>query len=247
MLLALIRNLVRAIIAAMVMTGVRGPSVARAETPWENRRGFETIDYNNSCVLIRASIDEVGNALADRAERWEQNVLAKEIVVDKEGAFIFRLRGHSWTEVVIEPFPAETWEQELSSRLATSVISYAVSDTTGSVGYRLYEKGELLEQLDATDNGSGGADSDTRFSSRLRSLKRGDMKDIWRFTEKFLVDQDAFEPGINFTYFLGRKSYRPGDRLMVVNPGFTLVTGQQSVVSTPPIERVDYLALRAGR
>ena len=247
MLLALIRNLVRAIIAAMVMTGVRGPSVARAETPWENRRGFETIDYNNSCVLIRASIDEVGNALADRAERWEQNVLGKEIVVDKEGAFIFRLRGHSWTEVVIEPFPPETWEQELSSRLATSVISYAVSDTTGSIGYRLYEKGELLEQLDATDNGSGGADSDTRFSSRLRSLKRGDMKDIWRFTEKFLVDQDAFEPGINFTYFLGRKSYRPGDRIMVVNPGFTLVTGQQSVVSTPPIERVDYLALRAGR
>jgi hypothetical protein len=247
MLLASIRNLVWTIVAAMVMTAVRGPSVARAETPWENRRGFETTDYNNSLVLIRASIDEVGNALADRTERWEQNVLGKEIIVNEQGAFIFRLRGHNWTEVVIEPFPAGPWEQELSSRLATSVISYAVSDTTGSIGYRLYEKGELLEQLDATDNGSGGPDNDTRFSSRLRSLKRGDMKDIWRFTEKFLVDQDAFEPGINFTYFLGRQRYRPGDRLMVGNPGFTLVTGQQSVVSIPPIERVDYLALRVNR
>jgi hypothetical protein len=247
MLLASIRNLVWTIVAAMVMTAVRGPSVARAETPLENRRGFETTDYNNSLVLIRASIDEVGNALADRTERWEQNVLGKEIIVNEQGAFIFRLRGHNWTEVVIEPFPAGPWEQELSSRLATSVISYAVSDTTGSIGYRLYEKGELLEQLDATDNGSGGPDNDTRFSSRLRSLKRGDMKDIWRFTEKFLVDQDAFEPGINFTYFLGRQRYRPGDRLMVGNPGFTLVTGQQSVVSIPPIERVDYLALRVNR
>jgi hypothetical protein len=174
-------------------------------------------------------------------------VLGKEIVVG-DGAFIFRLRGHIWTEVVIEPLKAGwslgLWERALSSRLATRVITYSVSDTMGAVGYGLYERGELLEELDATDDGSGGSSSDTKFSSRLRPLKRDDITDIWRFTEEFLVDQNAFEPGIEFTYFLGRQKYRPGDRLKVVNPGFPLVRGKESVVSTPPIQRVDYLALR---
>jgi hypothetical protein len=219
-----------------------------AEEPWESRRGVRTTDYNNSVVLIRASIDEVGRSLTDLTERWERDVLGKEIVVGDEGAFIFRLRGHSWTEVVIGPLQADQslglWERELSSRLATRVITYSVSDTMGAIGYDLYERGELLEKLDATDDGSGKASRDTKFSSRLRPLKRNDITDIWSFTEEFLVAQDAFEPGIEFTYFLGRQKYRPGDRLKVVNPGFPLAGRKETAVSILPIERVDYLALR---
>jgi hypothetical protein len=60
-----------AIISLVEVAPYREPSTARAETPWENRRGFETIDYDNSLVLIRASIDEVSRALTDRTERWE--------------------------------------------------------------------------------------------------------------------------------------------------------------------------------
>jgi hypothetical protein len=219
-----------------------------AEEPWKDRRGVRTTDYNNTVVLVRASIDAVGRSLTDRTERWERDVLGKEIVVGDEGAFIFRLRGHIWTEVVIGPLQAGRflgpWEQELSSRLATRVITYSVSDTTGAIGYDLYERGELLEKLDATDDGSGRASSDTKFSSRLRPLKRNDITDIWSFTEEFLVAQDAYEPGIEFTYFLGRQKYRPGDRLKVVDPGFPLAGRKKTVVSKPPIERVDYLALR---
>jgi hypothetical protein len=40
------------------------------------------------------------------------------------------------------------------------------------------------------------------------------------------------------------ESIRPGDRLKVVNPGFPLAKRKETVVSIPPIERVDYLALR---
>ena len=222
--------------------------VPSAEEPWEDRRGVRTTDYNNSVVLTRASIDEVGDYFSDRTERWERDVLGKEIVLGDEGAFIFRLRGHIWTEVVVGPLQADRslgyWERELSNRLATRVITYSVSDTTGAVGYGLYERGELLEELDGMDDGSGRAGKDTKFLSRLRPLKRNDITDIWRFTEEFLVAQDAFEPGIEFTYFLGRQKYRPGDRLEVVNPGFPLAGRKETVVSILPIERVDYLALR---
>ena len=87
------------------------------------------------------------------------------------------------------------------------------------------------------------------FSSSLRNLKRDDIANIWDFTYRFLVDQDAFDPGIDFGYFLGRwRQWRcgPGPH-RIVNPGFTFVTANGRAVSIPPIDRVDYLALVAPR
>src|SRR5262245_27582709 len=75
---------------------------ARSQRPWETRRGRETIDYNNNLLLIRAPVEDVARALADRTERWERDVLGREIVLGQFGVFVFRLREHSWTEVVPE-------------------------------------------------------------------------------------------------------------------------------------------------
>jgi hypothetical protein len=213
------------------------------EEPWENRRGAYTIDYNNTLALIQAPVDEVARALAGQTGRWDQDVLDKDIVVSEEGAFIFRLRRHVWTEAVAEPSKAGL-EQALSSLLGTRVISYTVSDTVGAIGYSLYERGELLEEFAASDNGSGRASSDTKFSSRLRSPKQDEIDDIWRFAEEFLIAQDAFEPGIEFRHFFGRQRYRPGELLKVVNPRFVRAGRNERAVGLPPIERVDYVALR---
>jgi hypothetical protein len=239
--------------AASIINLGSKPSLAREakadrpEEPWENRRGAYTTDYNNTVALIRALVDEVARALAGQTGRWDQDVLGKEIIVGEEGAFIFRLRGHVWTEAVAEPWIAGL-EQALSGRLATRVISYTVSDTVGAIGYSLFERGELLEEFVATDIGSGRASSDTTFSSRLRSPKQNEIDNIWRFAEEFLIAQDAFEPGIEFRHFFGRQSYRPGERLKVVNPGLIRAGRNEQAVSLPPIERVDYVALRqSGR
>jgi len=232
---------------------------ARPEKPWESRRGRETIDYNNNLLLIRASIDDVARALADRTERWERDVVGREIVLGQLGAFVFRLRGHAWTVVVLEA--RSEWQgwtllsgineqtRALSGLLKTRAIYYWVGDTTGTVGYGLYENGELLENLGATEGGS----PDDTFSSRLRKLKRRDIRNIWSFTHQFLVDQDAFEPGISFQYFIDHTEYQrrreppqPGDRVRIVNDGFSVwrYDGSRSPPSIPPIERVDYLVLR---
>ncbi len=214
--------------------------------PWESRRGLETTDYNNIAVLICTSIDEAARALAGRTERWERDVLGKEIGLSPQGgAFVFRLRGHNWTIVVLEPLPlvwlSEIGEQEISRQLKTKVIAYWVSDTSGGIGYQLYENGELMEKLSAIE----GDDEHSSFSSRLRDLKKDDIKNGWSFTRQFFIEQDAFEPGIDFRYFLGSRDYRPGDRVRIENPGFVLVMpGSRRLLSTPPIERVDYLALR---
>src|SRR5215468_9254117 len=87
------------------------------------------------------------------------------------------------------------------------------------------------------------------FSSSLRDLKRDDISNIWAFTRQFLVDEDAFDPGIDFAYFLGRwrGDVPASDRHRIVNPGFTFMMPDGPVVSVPPIERIDYLALAALR
>jgi hypothetical protein len=233
--------------AAVIVKPGHNPPLAREirngpDEPWENRRGAYTTDYNNTLALIRASVDEVARDLAAQAGRWDQHVLGREVVVGEEGAFIFRLRGHAWTEAVAEPWKAGL-EQALSSHLATRVISYTVSDTMGAIGYSLYERGELLEELAATDDGSGRAGGDTVFSSRLRSPQQGEIENIWHFAEEFLISQDAYEPGIEYRHFFGRQSYRPGERLKVLNPGLVRTGRSGQAASLPPIERVDYVAL----
>jgi hypothetical protein len=213
---------------------------------WESSRGSRTTDYNNALTLIRAPVDDVIRALADHTERWERDVLGRDIVLGQQGgAFVFRLRGHSWTEVVLE-MCKPVWslhEEALSRQLSTHVIDYSVSDTSGCIGYSLYENGELLEDLSFIES---GCDEDTNtFSSRLRDLKLDDIANVWSFTDEFLVDQDAFEPGIDFAYFLGCwcGTVPDGDRHRIVNPGFTFMMPNGPVVSVPPIERIDYLAL----
>jgi len=218
-------------------------------TPWESMRGSWTTDYNNSLTLIHAPIDHVVDALADRTERWEKDVLGRDVVLGEQGgALVFRLCGHTWTEAVLQR-RKPVWslhEQALSRLLKTRVISYSVSDTSGYIGYRLYENGEVLEELSVLEGGSD--DRDNIFSSRLRPLKRNDITNVWRFTREFLVHQDAFDPGIDFAYFFGhrRDDVPAGDRHRIVNPGFTfLMADGSSLVSIPPIERIDYLALGA--
>src|SRR5262245_16628005 len=104
-LLGLIVGLV-GLIAARIPSRIAAWIATRADRrPWENRRGVETIDYNNNLLLIRASIDDVAHALADRTERWERDVVGREIILGQFGAFVFRLRGHSWTVVIPEVRP----------------------------------------------------------------------------------------------------------------------------------------------
>jgi hypothetical protein len=228
----------------------QGPPLLPPEPPWESRRGLRNIDSNNDLVFIRAPMDDVAHALADRTERWERDVLGREVVLNPQCAFVFRLRGHSWTIIapLFVPVPfgwalvgeLRQHAPALSAMLKTRIIDFWVSDTTISIGYSLYENGELLEQLRATeDSGRPGT-----FTSRLRALQPQNIGNIWEFTHQFLVAQDVLEPGINFGYFLSPFLHHPqgGEIVRVVNSGFRMIMpdGSRSPADVPPIERVDY-------
>jgi hypothetical protein len=223
------------------------PRQPPAEPPWERRRGVRTIDYNNYVIFVRASMDDMAHALAARSQRWEKDVLGHEIVLSRDSAFVFRLRGHAWTIVV--PWDLTLAEdlraRAISNLLKVRVIGYGVSDTTASVGYALYDHGELLEEFNATEGSKGRPDASSGLMSRMRPLKLEDVANIWDFTHQFLVDQDVLEPGIDFNYFLGAnrvRTLRGGEKARIVNPGFSWMMpgGTRSPPDVPPIERVDY-------
>lgn len=229
----------------------QSPAVPR-EPPWESRRGLRNIDYNNQVIFVHASMDDMASALAGRTERWERDVLGREVVLTYNSALVFGLREHAWTILVHAPSSFLWDERAMSDLLKVRVISYAVSDTTASVGYALYEKGELLEQFDAVEGDSGRPDDSSRFTSSLRALKLEDIGNIWEFTHQFLVDQDVLEPGINFEYFLSPSPSLPlgrgaTARAHIVNPGFSMIMpgGTRTAPDVPPIERVDHWVPRS--
>jgi len=89
----------------------------------------------------------------------------------------------------------QDWERSLSQRLDTQLISYNVRDTTNSIGYSFWQDGELLEEWTS-------GDGDSRFFSKLRTVTVNDENKIQICAYEFFREQNAFEPGITFTYFL---------------------------------------------
>ncbi len=133
----------------------------------------------------------MARAFEREAVAWERDVLGRQVEV---GLFIFRLRGHGWTEVLCGPsFLAPSslgvgWEKALSRRLGVRVISYSVTDNCGATGYELFDAGRLVETFEAEEG------KEPRFESALRRVGAAETARMWRRTQQFFADQDAFEP-----------------------------------------------------
>ncbi len=245
--------------------------------PWSERRGIETIYRNDRVVLVKTSLKMLTNVLANRALEVRRDVLGSEIKVSGYFRFAFQLVGHPWSimvhDEIIEPdrvaiSPAPT-EAQLSKALGQPVIDLSISDTTGSIGYTLFEDGEVTEffwglEGDVTEEISEyglpiqryllspspqlypEARQTVFFGSRRRQVSAKAMGDIWEFAERFLIENDAFDPAINASYLLGAFPLKRGNRYRVQNPGFVLITGydadgnDQKVVSVPALVQVDY-------
>ncbi|WP_165246534.1 hypothetical protein [Paludisphaera soli] len=230
---------------------------------WDQRRGVESFAANRDLVLIKASVEEVGRALAPEAAVWERDVLGREITLERSACFLFRLRGHSWTEVVDyheppywdESIDDKDW-RSLSKKLGTQLITFGMSDSCSSVGYTLWADGELQESFFAEEACAEDEDEEdevagrpepgvSHFVSKRRATTLAEIRNIWDFAHDFLVEQDAFDPGIGFGYFVGQYWPEPGLRARVENPGLGLGLGSHgTATSFPDFERIDYIDFR---
>jgi hypothetical protein len=127
----------------------------------------------------------------------------------------------------------------VSKRLHTDAIYYCVSDTCGRIGYDLIQKGRFVEQFEA----EGGGEYKFRRERRPGAGRR--IQDGWSWPYEFFREQNAFEPGFDFGYFIDYQRPQPGERAVVRNPGRTMVfSAGREAVSRPGLERVDYVVLK---
>ncbi len=236
--------------------------------PWSQRRGIESIDRNAEVVLVKVPLDQLSNALAEKAIESRYDVMGTEIEVSGTFVFAYQLVGHPWSIIVSDTLHLQSTElAQLSKQLEKPIIKLNVSDTSGTIGYDLFEGGKLVEYFqgeegELADNSNEHGIKPQRylltpypddepetkqtayFWSLRRQLTAKQIGNIWSFADQFLIDYDAFDPGIDSSYLLGEYSLRHGDRYRVQNQGFTLVLGSgQKITSVPDLIRVDYFRL----
>lgn len=215
--------------------------------PWDHHRGVLSIDRNGHSVHARASVEETAEVLSRSAVRWEKDVLDRPVSPGDQNLIVFRLRGHAWTVIVDDPVDA----QGLSRCLQTEVIDYSVSDTCGSTGYALFDRGEHVESFFGSDDG------ENQFESEVRSLSKKERKDIWDVVHRFFVAHDACDPGLAYEYFFRDSGEQtsaprlilpnappPNNRPVLRNPGIVIAIDGEDVMSKPEFERIDFVVTR---
>lgn len=228
--------------------------------PWSERRGIESIDRNAEVILLRVPLNELSDALAARAIASRRNVMGAKIEVSGPSVLAYQLPEHSWSIMVrVYGFHKPSVLQssalaQLSRQLKQPIIRLLVSDTGGTIGYDLFENGELVEYFrgakedvvaDSNEHGiqpqryvwfpsrddleedddPNVARQTAYFWSRRRQVVVGEMESLWGFADQVLRQYDAFDPAIDAGYLLGNDSLERGKRYRVQNPGITLVLG----------------------
>ncbi len=218
------------------------------EKPLRELRGIGCTDSNDTMVLVKAGVEEVAAAFQEHrgAEVWQRNAYGEEIELTNRCFVVFRFAGHGWTTLRDEHVHladagrvAEEDARVISEKLGARAIFFFNSDTAGSVGYSLFERGELVEKLDYGERFGAECDldaadddvedDDTRFESTRRDLEASEIDDPWDFADAFLKEEDAFAPS-----WSGGWCAKAGDRRVLQIGG----------IEADEFERMDFVACR---
>ncbi|MCA9626891.1 MAG: hypothetical protein KC766_04475, partial [Myxococcales bacterium] len=149
------------------------------DVPWRLRRGVEHFQHNHSSLLARTTVEHVAFRISRIATTWSKDVLGRAVVAEQIYCWVFRLKEHDWTSVVLgDPLLlgagteiAQFLEggcaaERLSRELEVPVITFVCSDTTDTMSYSLAADGNRLESL--VDMGG-----EVLFQSRIVDGDRG--------------------------------------------------------------------------
>ncbi|WP_121968621.1 hypothetical protein [Leptolyngbya sp. BC1307] len=127
--------------------------------PWAERRGLESMESHSGSILVRASIDELADALTPVAVEARRGVLGTE--VESSGCFVltYQIVGQSWSMILPDEIYdpqhlarcSRPGEADLSAIIGQPVIDFQVSDTVGCIGYQLFEGGERVEYFSGSE------------------------------------------------------------------------------------------------
>jgi hypothetical protein len=143
-----------------------------------------------SVFAVEASIEEVERALAEFPQVREQDSNVSLHLQTRTGSLHDKLQGRDvadvipviklvtspWVVVYWEVFYGgrtdQDWAKSISAKLSTRSISLFSADTSGVVGYELFDKGDQLESAHCCPHDNEGISS---WKSKLRSKPKLDF------------------------------------------------------------------------
>src|SRR5262249_18508925 len=154
-------------------------------------------DYNNLLLLVRTDVPTTARALSAKSKSWVQNAIGTSVTVSPDCAFVYRIKGQAWT--IVHPHwqaRSDFWNPPPISRtLNCKAIKYSVSDTSGTIGFELFESGRALETFDGADAGDSSDPAiHSHFTSESRPSNATRGKTPWDFAYEFFVAEGALEP-----------------------------------------------------
>src|SRR3954468_20966338 len=65
-------------------------------------RGVANFYYDNTLVLVKADVESVARELhaVRKGKKWDKEALDKPVTLSSQCFIVFRLRGHTWSEIV---------------------------------------------------------------------------------------------------------------------------------------------------
>lgn len=166
-----------------------------------------------SVLAVEAPVDAVSEAFVRlrKPTEWKQDVyvdtLGNEYDTPLDYIPVLQLKEHSWTVLIRSLFEVSDELRQvreearvLSSELKTRAVTFMAEDTSGVMGYELYDNGVLVEKA----NWGGGFDS---FESQLRE------KPKWPDDENKAADQAFRELGVYIPPCCAVEDSRHGERL----------------------------------
>ncbi len=165
----------------------------------------------------------------------QEDVVHTGVRPAEAGCLVVRHKGHSWSLVVDQdPFNSYDYTveaQALSEHLDTRALQFGYSDTAGAFSYRLFEKGELLEEL-SFDEGTVEV-----FTSTLRKVSKATItKAREDFADMFFKELDVLTAYLKYLALIPSTA-KPNER------GALELAGTEWL----DFERVDYVELTPGK
>lgn len=138
------------------------------EIPVSQWRGIDSINLNDHCVIVKAPIEKVSQALYQirAANIWQKDVFEKEIEITNICFTVFQFPGHSWTVIRDQNITIsysslnpelikKQWQHQInkndakaiSQLLQTQAIYFICSDTADTICYEIFDNGEPVEEF----------------------------------------------------------------------------------------------------
>ncbi|MEL7241424.1 MAG: hypothetical protein AAF063_16525 [Cyanobacteria bacterium J06643_5] len=227
------------------------------------RRGFDNTDTNDKGILFQANVEQVVQELSKREilHEWKKDIYEREVIISEYfGWVIYQLKNHHWcviqqnTSIIRDAYFEIHHAKVLSDWLQTKCIYYLFSDTSNTLVYQIYDKGQCQERCYFNPN-------DTREYQEVESALNdlvftpqetleGEFEELpvlfqskirlipnkyfnpWDYIDIWLAEQGAYIPTIRWG---ANPRLRPGERHIISIRGLS----RQQV-------RMDYVTLNSG-